>query len=120
MTNEELFKITNSEPLSSRLKFIRLKWAGHVTRMPKYRIPHSMLHGVLKNGTRRTGRPKLRFKDVIKRDLVDFNIQSDTWSQKAHHRDQWRSDLHRGRASDKANNLKKLSERRLRSSANGC
>lgn len=33
MSNEDPFKVTKNEPLSSHLKFIHLRWAGHV-RMP--------------------------------------------------------------------------------------
>ena len=80
MTNEELFTVTNSEPLSSTLKFNRLRWAGHVNRMPRSRIPHSVLHGVLEEGTLHMGRPKLRFKDVLKRDLIDFDIKPESWT----------------------------------------
>ena len=69
MTNERLFEITKSQPLSTRLKFTRLRWAGHLTRMPSSRLPHAILHGVLEEGTRTVGRPRLRFKDVLKRDL---------------------------------------------------
>jgi len=114
MTNEELFKITNSGPLSSRLKFIRLRWAGQVNRMPPSRIPHSILHGVLEEGTRHIGRPKLRFKDVLKRDLVDFGIQPESWTVASRNRDQWRAQLHKGRQLDHANNLLKLRERRMK------
>lgn len=32
MTNDELFKIPNLKLLSSRLKLIGLRWAGHVTK----------------------------------------------------------------------------------------
>ena len=71
LPNEELFKITKPQPLSSRLKFIRLRWAGHVTRMEPHRLPRSILYGALEQGDRPAGRPKLRFKDVL-RDLVDF------------------------------------------------
>ena len=112
MTNEELFKVTKSGPLSSRLKFLRLRWAGHVTRMPKYRIPRILLHGVLEKGTRKTGRPKLRFKDVLKRDLEDFNIIPDTWTVHASHRDQWRASIRRGKTIDQKKNLEKLRQRR--------
>ena len=33
------------------------------------RIPKDVMFGQLKEGKRRRGRPKLRYKDVVKRDL---------------------------------------------------
>ena len=66
ITNEDVFRITDSCPLTSTLC---LRWAGHVNRMPSYRIPRLVLHRVLANGIRCKRRPRLRFKDVIKRDI---------------------------------------------------
>ena len=114
MTNEEVFQITGSGPLSSRLKFIRLRWAGHVNRMPNHRIPRLLMHGVLEEGSRQTGRPRLRFKDVMKRDLKDFSITPESWTLLSKDRPNWRSRLHGGRRIDTAANLQKLHEKRLR------
>ena len=47
----------------------RLRWLGHVLRMDDGRIPKDILFGELATGTRPTGRPALRYKDVCKRDL---------------------------------------------------
>ena len=47
----------------------RLRWLGHVSRMEDGRIPKDTLYGELATGTRPTGRPALRLKDVLKRDL---------------------------------------------------
>ena len=38
MINKKIFEITNSGPLPPILKFFRLCWAGHVSRMPQQRI----------------------------------------------------------------------------------
>jgi hypothetical protein len=113
MTNEELFMLTGSGPLSSRLKFTRLRWAGHVNRMPSTRIPHMILHAVLEHGTRQTGRPRLRFKDVLKRDLKDFSMQPETWTSASRDRPNWRRSLHAGCKRDAQKTLEKLRLRRL-------
>ena len=47
----------------------RLRWLGHVLRMGNERIPKSMLYSELVDGTRKRGRPTLRFKGVWKCDL---------------------------------------------------
>ena len=51
----------------SLLQQRRLRWLGHVVRMDHDRIPKDLLYGDLSQGTRPTGRPKLRYKDVCKR-----------------------------------------------------
>ena len=118
MTNEDVFKITGSGPLSSRLKHFRLRWAGHLNRMPKHRIPRLLLHGVLSEGSRRTGRPHLRFKDVLKRDLRDFGIEPEQWTNLSRDRLNWRHSLHNGKKIDTENNLERL--RAKHSSKNRC
>jgi len=55
MTNKDVFPLTGSGPLSSKLNFLRLLWAGHLNRMPKHRIPQILLHGVLSEGSRQKG-----------------------------------------------------------------
>ncbi|KAI8519194.1 hypothetical protein Bbelb_024510 [Branchiostoma belcheri] len=42
---------------------------GHVRRMEDGRIPKDVLHEQLTSGSRRVGRPALRYKDICKRDM---------------------------------------------------
>ena len=114
IANEDIFKITGSGPLSSRLKFYRLRWAGHVNRMSQHRIPCLLLHGVLEMGTRQKGRPRLRFKDVLKRGLKDFGVEPLSWTSLSRDRPSWRSKLHAGRLRDTSNNLTKPREEHLK------
>ncbi|XP_067939704.1 uncharacterized protein [Watersipora subatra] len=114
LTNEGLFRLTGSAPLSTKLKFIRLRWAGHVNHTPVDRIPHQLLHGVLENGTRPTARPYLRFKDLLKRDLKDFNIVPNTWTTVSEDRVQWRTKLYSGSKADTQKLFKKLLIRKQR------
>jgi hypothetical protein len=117
MTNKELFTQTKSGPLSSRLKFIRLRWAGYVHRMPRVRLPHTVLHGVLKEGTRRVGRPRLRYKDVIKRGLKDFGIDPSSWTAMSQSRASWQAMLYAGKESDSTTTLEKLEKRHRQTSS---
>ena len=111
MTNEEGFRITGSGPRPSRLKFFRLRWAGHVNRMPKHRITRFLLHGVLEERTRPTGRPRLRFKNVVKRDLKDISVEPVAWTSLSKYRASWRSRLQAGSLHDTASNPEKLQQR---------
>ena len=54
-----------------------------------------MLYSELVDGTRKRGRPTLRFKDVCKRDLKSLNVDTDKWEELANDRDKWRSSLYK-------------------------
>ncbi|XP_063585836.1 uncharacterized protein LOC134763209 [Penaeus indicus] len=69
----------------------RLRWLGHVTRMDDGRIPKDMLFGELATGTRSTGRPALRYKDVCKRDLKAGGFNPSDLEIAATNRSGWRS-----------------------------
>ena len=68
----------------------RLRWLGHVLRMGAEQIPKSLLYSELVVGKRNRGRPKLRFKDVCKRDLKSLNITTDELELLANDRAEWR------------------------------
>ena len=44
----------------------RLRWLGHVARMPDVRPVKALLYGALEEGSRRVGCPLLRYKDTLK------------------------------------------------------
>ena len=54
------------------------------------RLPKDILYGELASGYRRVGRPNLRYKDVIKRDMQSTEIKSNSWEGKAVDRVIWR------------------------------
>ena len=68
----------------------RLRWLGHVSRMQDGRIPKDILFGELATGSRSTGRPLFRFKDVCKRDLKARNISSGNLEALVEDRVPWR------------------------------
>ena len=69
VTNNEVFARTGLSSLYTLLQQRRLRWLGHVSRMPDGRIPKDLLYGELASGSRVQGRPHLRFKDACKRDM---------------------------------------------------
>ena len=89
VTNLEILQRCNSTPLSSILKQRRLRWLGHVHRVPIDRLPKQILYGELTGGKQPVGRPKLRYKDVIKRDLTDYGIDPMHWQTVAEERPTW-------------------------------
>jgi hypothetical protein len=48
------------------------------------------MYGELEKGTRVTGRPKLNYRDVLKRDLRSSDINLQTWEQSAIDCTAWR------------------------------
>ena len=74
----------------------RLRWLGHVHRMDPTRLPRAVLYGELSTGSRPTGRPCLRFKDVCKRDMKQAGIDHTTWEEAAKDRSSWRQAVSAG------------------------
>ena len=74
----------------------QLRWAGHVARMPDYRIPKKLFFGELQEGKRSLGAPKKRFKDTLKASLKAFGINHVSWEQAAAERPNWRAAVHSG------------------------
>ena len=94
-------KVPNTEVLSragllsmyTLLRQRRLRWLGHVHRMPDGRIPKDLLYGELASGKRSTGRPQLRYRDVVKRDMKTVDISTESWESLAANRSKWRGAL---------------------------
>lgn len=67
-----------------------LRWTGHVLRMEPGRLPKQILYSQLTEGKRKKGRPRLRFKDTIKRNLKWRSISPSQLSTLAMQRPAWR------------------------------
>jgi hypothetical protein len=80
------------------LSIRRLRWMGHVKRMPNQRIPNLVLFGELAEGKRKRGGPTLRYKDVCKESMTAIRIKPDTRESTADDRTAWRTGM---AASDK-------------------
>lgn len=96
VTNTSVLERAEIPAMYTTLKQRRMRWLGHVVRMDCGRIPKDLLYGELVSGSRPTGRPKLRFKDVCKRDLKSLNVDVDTWEAKASERPAWRETIREG------------------------
>ncbi|KXJ06125.1 hypothetical protein AC249_AIPGENE16751 [Exaiptasia diaphana] len=87
----EVLKCSTSTSLQSELHELRrMRWIGHMIRMDDGRIPKDILYGELIEGKRPIGRPKLRFKDICKRDLKSLRIDLDKWESIAADRTRWK------------------------------
>ncbi|XP_050709394.1 uncharacterized protein LOC126994183 [Eriocheir sinensis] len=96
ITNNTVLERAGMTSMFTLLKQRRMRWHGHVVRMDDGRIPKDLLYGELTEGTRPTGRPKLRYKDVCKRDLKALHINTDSWEDTASERSAWRQAIQQG------------------------
>ncbi|XP_063892975.1 uncharacterized protein LOC135117521 [Helicoverpa armigera] len=97
ITNERVLDIAQLPSLMALLKQRRLRWLGHVHRMEPSRLPRRVLLGAVANAKRDVGRPLLRFKDCIKRDMAAFKIDHRDWEKLAEKRPEWRKRVAEGR-----------------------
>ena len=100
-------------PVCSPCSVRRLRWFGHVSRMEDGTIPKDIL-GELAIGTRPTGRPLLRFKDVCQRDMKAGNVNPAGWEGVAAYRSQWRLALKAGIQACEERRAEKRDEKRGR------
>ena len=63
------------------------------TRTENSRLPKAVFYGELKEGSRKVGAPRLRYKDAFKRHLKNIN-EIENWREKAEDRLTWRCRCH--------------------------
>ena len=73
----------NLPSIESILLHLQLGWAGHVTRMEDVRMPKAVFFSELEEGKRDLGYPRKRYKDQLKRQLVQAGISHQSWQQEA-------------------------------------
>ena len=91
VTNKEILERTGLPSMEDLLIRKNLRWTGHLMRMSSDRLPKQVLYSQLSSGHRKRGRPRLRFKDTIKRNLKLRDIKIDSWTSLSQQRDKWRA-----------------------------
>ena len=91
--NAEALARADVPTMSTLLRQRRLRWLGDVRRMEDGRIPKDILYSELASGTRPVGQPKLRYKNVCKRDMKALDINTESWGLTAADRNRWCSVL---------------------------
>ena len=91
VTNQEVLDRAGSTSIESMLLKSQMRWKGHVIQMEENRIPRQVMNGELKDGARKQGRPKLRYKDTLKSNLKWSVIQPRQLEACASDRSGWRS-----------------------------
>jgi len=76
------------------------------------RLPKDILYSEFYNVPRRTGRPKLRYKDVIKGGMVGFHISPQSWEALAADRNRWCASLSFGYSLSATSYVENMEKRR--------
>jgi hypothetical protein len=88
--NEKLHNLYSSPSIIRIIKSRRMRWAGHVARMGEKRNVYRIL--VRKSeGKRPLERPRLRWIDNIKMDLLEIGLNVVDWIGLAQDRYRWRA-----------------------------
>jgi hypothetical protein len=93
--NQELDRLIEGQDLVRFIKAHKLRWLGHVERMPETQMPKKILKGRLDN-RRRRGHPRVRWMDSVIADLATMGIRG--WKTKVADRDAWRTVVNEARA----------------------
>ena len=64
---------------------------GHMHRMDNDQLPKQLLYSQLRDRERNQGRPRLRFKDVAKRNMKWRDISTSSWQTLVRNRVAWRT-----------------------------
>ena len=81
----------DTETASVKVMKRRLEWLGHLARMPEERTPKICLFSWLPQPRPRGG-PRLRWRDLIRRDLSNLKVPEESWyKEAATSRPHWRS-----------------------------
>jgi hypothetical protein len=88
--NEELHDLYSSPNIIRIIKSMRLRWAEHVARMGEKRNAYRLLVGQ-PDGKRQLRRPRRRWSDKIKMDLVVIEWGGVDWIGLAQDRCKWRA-----------------------------
>ena len=96
MPHNDIMRRTNCERVEATLSRRTLRWVGHMIRMPDERLPKRVLFSELKEGTRRPGGQKKRYKDHIKTTLKACDIDPNHLENLAAERSQWRNSVKQG------------------------
>ncbi|PIK58516.1 hypothetical protein BSL78_04540 [Apostichopus japonicus] len=69
VANVQVLQRAGTPSIESMVTASKLRWAGHVRRMPEHRLPKMVFYGELSEGKRQQGSQILRYKDTLKRSL---------------------------------------------------
>lgn len=95
VSNAEVLERAKIKPVETFISAARLRWFGHVVRMPKERVPNYLLEWKPTHGKRSRGRPRKNWRTCVLEDAASFmqlnSVTMEEIKQQAINRVQWRS-----------------------------
>ena len=85
----EVLKRAGTVSAEANIPATQLRWADHVSRIPDDQLLKPVFFRELMSDNRKTGAPKLRYKDDLKWHLKNAGIDVHTWEDIAQDRSCW-------------------------------
>ena len=76
--NKEVLRRAGTDTLEIHVASMRLRWFGHVVRMPSDRLPRYMAEWIPLHGKRNRGRPRKSWQNVVEEDNNNITGSADT------------------------------------------
>ena len=92
ISNQELYKKTNSKIMVQEIRYRRMSWLGHILRMDQQRIPKVALKWT-PPGRRKPGRSKTTWRKTSISELSELNLFSVEAQRLARNRREWRQQI---------------------------
>jgi hypothetical protein len=94
---EELLRRTQLCNIGTTIRRLRLRWLGHVMRMPGERVARQVLFGQLR-GTRPVGSPPVTLRGLMRNDVLLLNggggqVHGRRWYQQCMEKAAWRTSV---------------------------
>jgi hypothetical protein len=93
--NHELYELFNDSDIVKYIKINRLGWAGHVIRIDNNKTVKKVFN-TKPVGTRKIGRPKLRWEDDVIQDVKILGVKN--WRNFSMEKESWQKLLRKARA----------------------
>jgi hypothetical protein len=87
-TNTELMELCDELDIVTKVKWMRLRWLGHVERISDDRSTEK-LYSNKPEGLRLVRRPRKRWLDEVEQNLKQMAVRG--WRRRTKNRDEWRS-----------------------------
>jgi len=93
-----VLNIAKLPPIETYIRFLRLRYLGHIERGGNQRMNFQVLHSQLENGARKIGGLCATYRSAVHDDMSLFDIIPETWQMiaVADHGVNWRIAIHNG------------------------